>query len=534
MIKRFLPLILIIFFVSAPALGKESVVFRKEINDVQLTIKAPAAYYSGGKRIFIDKKKELGVELNYGELKVRANQANYDLKQDVIELAFGFKGSLWQYHIEGEYFRINPWTGNYAGDDLKFGYLVAYLYGKRFEFYGDKIAADKVSASPFYYPVFSSDSDKIEIYPGYTLAHQNTLRFFRVPFYYVPLYLNDRRRNYFDLPFPAFEVKKDIFHDTRGAVHTHYFINPGFYGDFSLHLSDKDGAGAQIQQIVRLSDHHQFELKFLGWQKSQPQADLAYAFQLFDNPRKSGQKLTFKEQQELEERIAGIEPKLTLGGDYSINEEIKRSVIDRYPDLTLIARTRGILYDHIYTIMPSISYGKIKEKKIFPEDAAAQEVDRNYERTKAGINFSYFLETPYMKPYISKAFWAVDYERSDYRPGGINRERISTSFTVRRPVFVPLGLFYEAALTKTLLDHGQSPFYFEEYGRLKDNGALDLYLQSEYLIAGNQLMYDFTVGQPYNEIYYLGVKAMDSYAVIKYDRRMQSWEFSFMTKEPAF
>ena len=106
-------------------------VFRKEINDIKLTIKAPAAYSSGGKRIFIDKKKELGVELNYGELKVRANQVNYDPKQDVIELASGFKGSLWQYQIEGEYFRINPWTGNYAGDDLKFGYLVAYLYGKR-------------------------------------------------------------------------------------------------------------------------------------------------------------------------------------------------------------------------------------------------------------------------------------------------------------------------------------------------------------------------------------------------------------------
>lgn len=509
-------------------------IFRKEINDIKLTIKAPAAYSSGGKRIFIDKKKELGVELNYGELKVRANQVNYDSKQDVIELASGFKGSLWQYQIEGEYFRINPWTGNYAGDDLKFGYLVAYLYGKRFEFYGDKIAADKVSASPFYYPVFSSDSDKIEIYPGYTLAHQNTLRFFRVPFYYVPLYLNDRRRNYFDLPFPALDIKKDIFHDKHVAVHTHYFFNPGFYGDFSLHLSDLDGAGAQIQQIVRLSDHHQFQLKYLGWQRSQPQADISYAFQLFDNPRQPGQLLSFKEQQELEEKIAGIEPKLTLNGDYSINEEAMRSIIDRSPDLNMTFRARGTLYDHIFTVTPSISYGKIKEKKIFPESAAPQEVNRNYDRTKAALNFSYFLETPYMRPYIKKAFWAVDYERSDYRPGGIDRERVSTSFTVRRPVLVALGIFYEATLTKVLLDSGLSPFYFEEYGRLKDSGLLDLYLQSGFLIAGNQLTYDFSAGQSFNEIYYLGIKAMESYAVIKYNRRMQSWEFSFMTKEPAF
>ena len=185
-------------------------------------------------------------------------------------------------------------------------------------------------------------------------------------------------------------------------------------------------------------------------------------------------------------------------------------------------------------ITPIIAYGKIKEKKVYPEDAAPQDVDRTYQRSKVGVNFNYFLETPYVKPYIKKVLWAVDYEHSNYAPANTSRGRLSTSFIVRRPIYEPFGLFYEALLSKIIADYGQSPFYFEEYGRLKDSGNLDVYLRSPLIIAGSQLVYDLATGQLYNEIYYLGVKAMENYVVIKRDRRLQSWEFGFMIKEPAF
>ncbi|MFH1683450.1 MAG: hypothetical protein ABIA67_01060, partial [Candidatus Margulisiibacteriota bacterium] len=375
----------------------------------------------------------------------------------------------------------------------------------------------------------------LDIYPGYSLAHRNTLKLFNLPFYYVPLYFNDVRRKYYKLPFPALRAGKNIFRGNYSSIHSHYFIDPRVFGDISLHFSDENGAGAQLQQIVRLSDWQQLELKYLAWEKAEPRTGLSYTIQLFAVPRDKTNKLSFNEQWELEEKISTIEAEVSFTADYCLNQEINRSIIDRYPDLSVLIRMHGFLYDHAYAIAPSASYGKIKEKKIYPENAPAQAVNRAYDRTKMGVNFSYFLETPFVRPYVQKALWDIDYQHSDYLPGNTNRGRVSSSIKVRRPILLPVGLFYEAVLTKGLLDYGQSPFSFEEYGLLRDSASFDLYLQTDYILAGNQLIHDFSIGQLYNEIYYFGIKALDSsYAVIKFDRRQESWEFAFMVKEAAF
>jgi hypothetical protein len=165
----------ILFFPSSARADKDSV-FRKTVNDIILIINGPESYLSGNRRIFIDKSHNYGVNLSYGGLKAQTNQIAYDIEQDIIELANGFKGSLDQYYIEGSYIRINPQTGNYIGYNMKFGYLAAYFYGKEFQFFGDKILVNKIATSPLYYPVFRLYIDKLEIYPGYSLAYKNTLK----------------------------------------------------------------------------------------------------------------------------------------------------------------------------------------------------------------------------------------------------------------------------------------------------------------------------------------------------------------------
>jgi hypothetical protein len=392
---------------------------------------------------------------------------------------------------------------------------VASLYGEEFQFFGDRILIKNITALPLHFPIFSLATAQMEIYPGYSLASRNTLKFFWLPFYYIPLYLDEGRRTYFDLPFPALEIKKDVFHDTHFAVHSHYFINPALYGDISLKASDKDGAGAQIQQVVRLNEHHQLELKLLEWEKAPTQANVSYEFHIFDNPRKPDQELSFQEQQKLEDKIARIEPQLIFRSDYTRNEEILRSVVDRYPDVSLTGNIKGILNEHTYTLTPSLHYGKIKEKQIFPEDQNPQDVDRDYTRLKGAVNFTYYLETPRLKPFIKRVLWGVDYEHSMYDPGSTNRGRLSSSITARRPILKALGFYYEVVLSKALIDYGQSPFFFEEYGRLMDSATLDLYLQLPIFIVGNQYIYDITNWQSYNEVYYAGVKTGNNYAVIQ-------------------
>jgi hypothetical protein len=530
-----LALLLIVTFIFSPlSAGAKEAALSKRIGSTLLSIKGPAAYNSAGKKIFYDKSKSFGVKVDYGSLKVEANQVTYDPNEEVIELSSGFKGSMEQYQVKGDYFRINARTGSYAAYDLTFGYLVASLYGEKFEFYGDKIEVDNITASPLSYPVINLGTNKLEIYPGFRVFRGNTLRVFSIPLYYIPLYIEDQRRHYFELPFPAFEVESNMFHGKHTSLHSHYFFNPGLFGDVSLHSAEQDGVGLQVQQIVRLSDQQQLEIKGLKWANAPSQWSVSYRLQLFDSPRKPYQ-LKFADQDELEKKIAGIGPRLVLNYDYKVNEEINRSIIDRYPDVSAAMPLYGIFQDHQFTLTPTIYYGKIKEKKIFPEDTAPQDTNVDQGRVKTTIDYTYFLETPYASPFINKVLLSLDYEHSEYDPAKTNRGRLDSSVIARRPILQSLGFYYEAKLTKNLLKYGQSPFFFEEYGSLIDSGVLDLYMDANVLVLGDELIYDFTHWQAYNEIYYLGIRSGDRYVAVQYDRRMKSWRFGFMgPKEAAF
>jgi hypothetical protein len=527
-------LLLLLSLVMAPTRANAAR-FSRQLNDGVLVIQAPASYDEGGKRIFADKSGNYGVALTYAGLTIEANQASLDRQQNVIELSSGFQGSFEGYTLSGDYFRINPATRNFSGQGMKFGYLSAYLRAGQLQYNGDKIVVDNVNAAPFDFPVFGLWSGRLEISPGYLLARNNIFKVFFVPCYYIPLYFNDQRRSYFPLPFPAFEAKQDIYRGNSAAMHTNYFIDPRLFGDIALRLSNDDGYGAGVQQVVRLSDNHQLDLNYVSWQRSPAQLKLSYVFNYFRTPAPPDRALSFQEQSERIRKIAGLDPQLSLNCDYSQNEDFSRGRLDRSPQITVSSRLRGALADHVYTLLPSVSFGRIREKRIFPENAAPQDVNNDYQRRGLGLNWTYFLETPF-KPYVNRALVVLDYQHANYDPGNAYRDRLASSLTIRRPLLNINGLNYEFVLTKVLVNNGQSPFFFEEYGYLlQDNIALDVYLQTDYLIGGGQYIHDLTNGAPYNEIYYFGVKALgDSFAVIRRDRRMQLWEFAIMKKDLAF
>ncbi len=525
----FIIFLLIIFCCPAKAAS-----FSKKVGSETLKITAPKTFQWKGQTVFADKSKQLKVIVDYGDLKVRTNRVTYDPGKGMIELSEGFRGKMDQYQLEGDYFRVNTRTGNYSGYDLKFGYLGAYFYGKEFTFHGDRISVDQIAVSPTEYPIIRLNANLLEFYPGYMLVSRSTLKLLELPIYFIPLYVDDSRRTYFDLPFPAPEFKSDVFHGLQSAVHTHYFLNPSLYGDISLRHSEISGFGAGLMQFVRLSDYHQLQLGVLNWAKSDMQANAAYELQFFGNPRKPDQQLPFQKQQLLEEEVAAIEPWAVLHSDYAVNEEIKRSIVDLYPDSSLTIYLKGLLFKHTYTLTPALHYGRIKEKRIYPEGAPMQDVNRDYTRIMTDLNFTYYYPTPRLDPFINKVLLGLGYEHSVYDPGNTSRSRVAAILTVRRPILKNLGLYYEGILTKTLVDSGTSPFYFENYGRLMDSGTLDIYLQLAFLIAGNQLVYDFTNMQGYNEIYYLGVKAGTNYATLQYDRRMDSWQLAIISKETPF
>ena len=507
-------------------------IYRTKIDSNLLVIDAPKYYYSGPHEItFIDPNEEYQVKLIYKPFEVQANQTVYDTQKSVFELSKGFKSSFENFYVEGDYFRFNPKTQNFAGENLKFGYLTASLHGKKFEFYGERILINEVNASPLY-PVINLYSHKVEIYPGYYLAHGDNLNLFgAIPFYYVPLYVEDGRRNSFDLIIAGPEIRSNVFHGLYGFYNTNYFFDPALYGTFSLGHSDKDGWGGRIQQLIRLNDHHQAQLQVTKWAKNERLQQLhSYEFQIFENPRPK-RRLAFQKQQELEEEIKNIPANPIFHVDYTRNEEIQRSIVDRYPDASLRTSMTTIYRDHTLTINPSLTYGKILEQGYYPEGSETlTEVNTESNRMRADLNVTYFLEMPYVK----KSLLAMDYEHSEYRPQDTNRGRISSSLTFRRPISKLLGLYYNLTLTKVLLDYGSSPFEFERYGRLGDSGYLDLYLQLLSLILGYELIYDFSGWQPFNNIYYAGIRYMDRYAVVKYDTREEWWEFQFMVKAEMF
>ncbi|MBN3032515.1 MAG: hypothetical protein JW873_00275 [Candidatus Saganbacteria bacterium] len=529
-------LLLLAVFGLCPFNAADARTHRAKLNDGVLVIAAPRAYEAAGKKNFADDNNAYGVALTYGGLTIEANRAAVDLRRDVIELAGGFRGTFEGYALSGDHFRIDPASRNFSGENLRLGYLTAYLQAGELRYNGEKITMDNVTAAPFDQPLFSADLGQLEIYPGYMLARRNVFRAFFVPCYYIPLYFNDQRRSYFPLPFPAFEARQDIYHGGTAAVHSNYFFDPKLFGDVSLRQSELDGAGLGIQQVVRLSDNHQLNFNYAGWQKAPAQTKLSYVFNYFRVPPPPGPGAAFQERAAAVQAVARLEPLWAVGADYSQNEDFNRARLDRYPDLLANARLKGLLYDHTYTLTPYYSYGRIREKKIWPENGAPQEVDRNYERKGLGFNGSYYLETPYIKPYVNRALLSLDFLHNDYDPGSAQRDRLASSLTVRRPLLNFAGLYYELVLTKVLLNSGRSPFFYEEYGwQLLDNAALDLYLQTDRLIGGAQYVYDLSNSAAYNEIYYAGIKALgDSFVTIRRDRRMRLWELAFMKKEQAF
>ena len=472
----------------------------------------------------------------YGALTLEAATVTTDQSHRIIEITGGFRGTYESYALAGDYFRINTATGNFSGQNMRVGYLTAYLQVADLQFNGSKLDAAGVTLSPLDQPVFSANLGQLEIYPGYLLARHDVPKFFFVPFYYIPLYFYDQRRSYFPLPFPALEAGQDIYHGTAAAVHSNYFLGPRLFGDLALRYSENDGAGLGVQQIVRLSDYQQLAASYVSWQKSPAQLKLSYVFNYFQPPPSPGPRPNFLQQSEAIQQTARAETLLAVRGDYSQNEDFSRGRIDRYPDVAVNTRLKGTLFDHAYTFIPYLTDGKIKEKMIFPENAAPQDVNHDFGRRGLGFDCTYFLETPYIKPYVNRALLALAYLHNNYEPGTASRDRLASSLTIRRPLFGLSGLNYELVLTKVLVNNGQSPFFFEEYGwQLLDNAALDLYLQTDKLIGGGQFIYDLTNGALYNEIYYLGVKVVDdSFAVIRHDRRMQSWEFAFMRKAEVF
>jgi len=511
-------------------------VYRAQLKDGVLVIVAPRAYAAEGKKNFVDDSERFGVNLTYGGLTLEANQAALAWPQNVIELAGGFRGTYEGYTLTGRYFRINPATRNFSGEDMRLNYLTAHLNIEELDYNGEKIEADGVTAAPFDQPVFSASLGELDLYPGYMLARHDVFKVFFVPVYYIPLYFNDMRRSYFQLPVPALEIKQDIYHGNMAAIHTNYFFEPRFFGDLSLRQSEIDGTGLGVQQVVRLSDNHQLNFSYVGWQKSSPQTKISYVFNYFRDPAQPSRRLTFLEQMDAVQKIARSEPAWTFSADYSQNEDYNRARIDRLPELYADARLKGRLFDHTYTLTPYYSYGKINEKRIWPENAAPQDVAHNDLRKGIGCGGTYFLDTPYIKPYVNRALLSLNFLHNDYDLSGAHRNRLASSLTIRRPFLGLSALNYELVLTKVLHNSGQSPFFYEEYGwQLLDNAALDLYLQTDRLIGGGQFIYDLTNSVAYNEIYYAGVKVLgDSYAVVRHDRRMQSWEFAFMRKEQAF
>lgn len=510
--------------------------YRAKLADGTLVITAPRAYTADGRKNFVDESGRFGVALTYSGLTIETNRASVELKKKVIELAGGFRGTFEGYTLTGDYFRLNPASGNFSGQNMRLNYLTAHLLIEDLEYDGEKITAENATAAPLDQPVFSARIGQLELYPGYMLARHNVFKVFTVPFYYIPLCFNDQRRSYFQLPFPAFEARQDIYHGGMAALHSNYFFGPRFFGDLSLRQSEIDGTGLGIQQVVRLSDNHQLNFSYVGWQKSPPQGKASYVFNYFRPLPPPSRRLSFQERMEAVQNIARTEPAWTFSADYSQNEDFNRARIDRYPELYADVRLKGILFDHTYTLTPFYSYGRIREKRIWPENAAPQDVSREDLRKGAGFGSTYFLDTPFIKPYVNRALLSLNFLHNDYDLGGAHRNRLASSLTIRRPLFGLSALNYELVLTKVLHNSGQSPFFFEEYGwQLLDNAAFDLYLQTDRLIGGGQFIYDLTNSIAYNEIYYAGIKVLgDSFAVIRRDRRMQSWEFAFMRKEQAF
>ena len=386
------------------------------------------------------------------------------LYQNKIYLQNGFQGSSKDAVLQGRKLVYNLSNNFFDAEDVEVSSGFLDVKTRRLFFYGRSIVFDQAHLGLTFLDLGIS-FDTVTTYPGWMVIKDLSIGYGETPFYTIPVWVYDLRRNAFSIPYPLPEAGATFYRGNYLLLNWHYYLNEYLYGFTRFGSAQKKGYMVGCGQILRLDDQQQVYLGADLWTLRESQVRMEYNFSFMGMPYKK-RALTFGELVEYNRKVSQMDSS-DLRATYTKREEINDEEVDRDMEFA---------YNGHFTLLPKLGLDlELASGRIYEHSTTILAT-----RTNSDMNFGYEYPLGFLEP----LWWGLGYFRSDYdvRPWSWQRVEGSVEWGKHFWLF-GLGFKY----SHYFYDFGASPFLFDQ----------------KYVLPDNNILYDLRLGW---KDYHIGVK----------------------------
>jgi hypothetical protein len=476
--------------------------YQKQVSGKTLKITSPASYRRGSS-VYFNSTAKRPVVLTYGKTKITAQEASIQETKNKIYLKGGFYSQYLDNEIIGSTVMYNPLNNFFEAQKVTVKTKKSISSAESFSYYGEKISLKNATFGVSLIKL-DLDFEQLDLYPGWIVAHNARLRLFGYPFFYVPVIVDDKRRNAFKLPDPLPEFGRDTFRGDYWRWNNHYYINEYLYGNFQFGRSKEKGAGYGGQQIVRFSDYDQFTYINQNWQYDRPQEVFSFEHSFLELPRPNGQKkFTFNELLRYNEEVSEL-PANRINFTKSRFEEINESIIHR---------NNEIMYEGRFTL-------PWQELTLYTHDysTAIEELTTAVSARKFSSTIEIERETQF--PVLGPITLGIGDQSIHYDAHPYSWYRVYDYAQAKRTWWI---FEADAKATDYLDEQGGSPFLFDQKNELSDNIRTGTYVNLFNMQFGRVTTYSPYDGKISDIIYKYKLKTSSWLLYVDYSLRKELW-----------
>ena len=475
--------------------------YTRKIGLYELSVIAPRTERKGRDVYFYSAPNKQDVLLRYDRTVIRAGEAR--LRPDNrIYLSHGFHSRYLNHEITGQLLEYNPNNNFMEGQDIVISTPDFYTHSKRLSFQGEKISLiQPIIGIPMY--GFALKSRQLDLYPGWGVFYDTTFNLNNTPFWYIPVYVVDKRRNAFEMPGSFPEWGNTYFRGEYFRWNSHYYINEKSYGNLQASWTQEKGSGYGMQNILRFSNYDQMMYLNENWQYFPTQEKISYEHSFLKLPYSDEKQLDFNELLQYNEEVKESAAN-TLRLTHSVYEESGVDLIDRDIEVEYFAHYNLPWYKlNLYTIN---TYTSIYEITTDTEGARWQAYSE--------------LAKSYEIPYIATIYPGIGYDTTKYSLYPYSWHRVFSFVSTSKSFWI---FRWRAKAYDYIDERGQSPFSFDEPFAIGDNVRTTSEVQLWNLRLGQTVRYIIYDGRIWNMIYFLEYTTRPWTIRIEHNYMEKSW-----------
>ena len=476
--------------------------YTKRIGLYDLVITAPESEQEDDIIRFYSEPDQQDVEILYNQTAIRAGAVLLDESTDRIYLTGGFRSRYLRNEISGTNLEYHLAAEELDGQDITISTDDFFSRSERLSFYGRKIT--------MYQPTlgvevlhFSMKSRQFDLYPGWGVFYDTTFRWRDVPFWYIPVYVVDKRRNAFGLPGSFPEFGYDYFSGEYVKFNNHYYINESLYGNLYFGYAELKGYGLGMQNIVRLSDYDHLTYINENWQYARTTEVLSYEHSFLNMPNADNRKMTFNELLRYNEEIKGIATN-SLRISRTVNEEDGMDILNRDIEVAYIARFNAL--EDWFSVYTANTYTSLRE---LTTDTAGSSI-------KSYTELSHEVEIPY----LATVRPGIGYDTVKYSIHPHSWHRVFSFLTTGKRLWI---FNWRVRIYDYIDERGNSPFSYDTPNAIGDNVLTTTAVSLWDITLGRTERYIIYDGRIHRRIYFVEYTSRPWILRLEHNQTENSW-----------